>query len=108
MKRIMGIDYGTVRLGIALSDELQLLAHPAETVSMKRPAMAFARVSALVREREVERIIVGLPRQLNGALGESASSAQEFAEKLGSLVACKVETWDERFSTVAAQRSLRE
>jgi len=108
MKRIMGIDYGTVRLGIALSDELQMLAHPAETVSMERPAAAFKRVAALAREKEVERIIVGLPRQLNGALGESAVKAQEFAEKLRSLVSCKVETWDERLSTVAAHRALRE
>src|SRR5215831_12846115 len=108
MKRIMGIDYGTVRLGIALSDELQFLAHPAETVSMERPAAAFERVAALAQEKEVERIIVGLPRQLNGALGESAVKAQEFAEKLRLLVSCVVETWDERLSTVAAQRSLRE
>lgn len=104
----MGIDYGTVRLGIALSDELQLLAHPAETVSMEKPPAAFARVAALVREKEVERIVVGLPRQLNGGLGKSAANAQEFAEKLRSKVSCEVETWDERLSTVAAERSLRE
>src|SRR5689334_18687008 len=108
MKRIMGIDYGTVRLGIALSDELQFLAHPAETVLMHKPAAALTRVAALVHEKEVERIIVGLPRQLNGVLGDSAAKAQEFAEKLRPLVSCEVETWDERLSTVAAQRSLRE
>jgi putative holliday junction resolvase len=108
MKRIMGIDYGSVRLGIALSDELQMLAHPAETVAMGQPARALDRIAALAREKEVERIIVGLPRQLNGALGESAGKAQQFAEKLRAIVGCEVETWDERFSTVAAQRSLRE
>src|SRR5262245_56125863 len=108
MKRIMGIDYGTVRLGIALSDELQMLAHPAETVSMAKPAQAFARIGALVSEKNVERILVGLPRHLDGRLSESAGKAQEFAEKLRRIVSCEVETWDERLSTVAAQRSLRE
>ena len=108
MKRIMGIDYGTVRLGIALSDELQMLAHPTETISMTKPSQAFARIAELAQEKNVERIIVGLPRHLDGRLSESASKAQEFAEKLRPLVSCEVQTWDERLSTVAAQRSLRE
>jgi len=108
MKRIMGIDHGTVRLGIALSDELQMLAHPAETIAMTKPTDAFARIAALAQEKNVERIIVGLPRHLDGRLSESASKAQEFAEKLRRLVSCEVQTWDERLSTVAAQRSLRE
>src|SRR5690349_24265897 len=108
MKRIMGIDYGTVRIGIALSDELQMLAHPAETISMANPTQAFARIGALAKEKNVERIIVGLPRHLDGRLSESATRAQEFADKLRRLVRCEVQTWDERLSTVAAQRSLKE
>ena len=108
MKRIMGIDYGSVRVGIALSDELQMLAHPAETVSMSKPAEALARIAAIAKEKEVERIVVGLPRHLDGRLGDSAKKVQEFAEKLRRLVSANIETWDERFSTVAAQRSLRE
>lgn len=104
----MGIDYGTVRLGIALSDELQLLAHPAETIAMTKPADALARIAALGEEKNVERIIVGLPRHLDGRLSESASKAQEFAEKLRRVVSCEVQTWDERLSTVAAQRALRD
>jgi putative Holliday junction resolvase len=108
MKRIMGIDYGTVRLGVALSDELQMLAHPAETISMNKLPEALARIAAIVVEKNVERIIVGLPRHLDGRMSESAAKAQEFAEKLRRAVSCEVETWDERLSTVAAQRSLRE
>ena len=104
----MGIDYGTVRLGVALSDELQMLAHPAETISMNKLPEALARIAAIVGEKNVERIIVGLPRHLDGRMSESATKAQEFAEKLRGAVACEVETWDERLSTVAAQRSLRE
>src|SRR5689334_23123858 len=108
MKRIMGIDYGTVRLGIALSDELQMLAHPAETISMTKPVQALARIATLVVEKNVERIIVGLPRHLDGRMSESANKAQEFAEKLRHAISCEVQTWDERLSTVAAQRSLKD
>ena len=108
MKRIMGIDYGTVRIGIALSDELQMLAHPAETITIGKTPDPLARIKALVEERNVEKILVGLPRHMNGSAGESAEKAREFAEKLRAKVKCEVRTWDERLSTVAAHRSLRE
>lgn len=108
MKRIMGIDYGAVRIGIALSDELQMLAHPAETIAVGKSPDPVARIVALAEEKNVERIIVGLPRNMNGSAGESAEKARAFAEKLRGRVTCEVRTWDERLSTVAAHRSLRE
>jgi len=108
MKRIMGIDYGTARIGVALSDELQMLAHPAETIAVGKRVDPIERIAALAREKNVERIIVGLPRHLNGRVGESAEKAVAFAEKLRSSVSCEVRTWDERLSTVAAERALRE
>ena len=108
MKRIMGIDYGTARIGIALSDELQMLAHPSETIALAKVADPVGRIAALVVEKDVELIVVGLPRHMNGAVGDSAEQASDFAEKLQSKVRCKVRTWDERLSTVAAQRALRE
>jgi len=108
MKRIMGIDYGSARIGVALSDELQMLAHPAETIVVAKTAQPAARIAALVQERNVERIIVGLPRHMNGSVGASAGEAQAFAEKLRTLVSCEVRTWDERLSTVAAHRALQE
>ena len=108
MKRIMGIDYGTARIGVALSDELQMLAHPAETIVLAKTADPVARIASLVEEKNVERILVGLPRHMNGSDGESAEQAREFAEKLRAEVKCEVRTWDERLSTVAAHRSLRE
>src|SRR5262249_17818596 len=82
-------DYGTVRLGIALSDELQMLAHPSETISMTNPTQAFARIAAVVLEKNVERIMVGLPRHLDGRLSESANKAQEFAESCAASSAAK-------------------
>ncbi|CAN5586849.1 Holliday junction resolvase RuvX [soil metagenome] len=108
MKRIMGIDYGTARIGLALSDELQMLAHPTETIAVAKVADPVARIAALVREKDVERIIVGLPRHMNGSVGASADEASRFAQKLEATVDCEVRTWDERLSTVAAQKALRE
>ncbi len=104
----MGIDYGTVRIGVALSDELQMLAHPTETIVLKKVADPLARIAALVAERNVELIVVGLPRHMNGSVGASAEEASGFAEKLKTKAGCQVRTWDERLSTVAAQRALQE
>ena len=108
MKRVLGIDYGSARIGVAISDELQMLAHPAETIAVAKTPDPAARIAALVREKNVERIIVGLPRHMNGSLGVSAEQARAFAEKLKAAVSCEVHTWDERLSTVAAHRALRE
>ncbi|MGI8891706.1 MAG: Holliday junction resolvase RuvX [Chthoniobacterales bacterium] len=108
MKRIMGIDYGTARIGVALSDELQMLAHPAETIAVAKVADPVARIVAIVQEKNVERIVVGLPRHMNGSVGASAEAATQFAKKLEARVGCEVKTWDERLSTVAAQNALRE
>ena len=104
----MGIDYGTARIGVALSDELQMLAHPAETIAVAKTADPAARIAALAREKNVERIVVGLPRHMNGSAGASAQEAIGFAEKIKALVPCEVRTWDERLSTIAAHRALRE
>jgi putative pre-16S rRNA nuclease len=108
MKRIMGIDYGTARIGVALSDELQMLAHPAETIVVARTPDPAGRIAALAREKDVARIVVGLPRHMNGSVGTSAQEANNFAEEIRPLVSCEVRTWDERLSTVAAHRALRE
>lgn len=107
-RRVMGIDYGTARIGVAVSDELQMLAHPTETITVAKTPNPVARVAALALEKNVERIVVGLPRHMNGSIGASAEEAQKFAEKLKPLVACEVQTWDERLSTVAAHRALQE
>lgn len=107
MKRIMGVDYGKARIGIALSDELQMLAHPSETIAVAKTDPV-ARIAAVVTEKNVELIVVGLPRHMNGSLGTSAEEASAFAEKLKAKAGCEVRTWDERLSTVAAQRALQE
>ena len=108
MKRVLGIDYGKARIGVAVSDELGLLAHPVETISTAKTADPAQRIAAIAREKNAGCIVVGLPQHMNGSLGASAEEARAFAEKLRGVVSCEVLTRDERLSTVAAQRALRE
>ena len=104
-RRILGIDLGQARIGVAVSDELGMLAHPVETVPAS--ANAVRRVAEIAREKDAERVVVGLPRHMNGAVGASANDALAFAEKLRAVVSCEVITWDERLTTTAANRALR-
>ncbi len=108
MKRILGIDFGSVRVGLALSDELQMLAHPLETVAAVPEKALLARLSSLVTEKEVERVVVGHPRNMDGTYGPAAEGAKAFAEKLRGQVAPEVILWDERLTSVAANRAVRE
>ena len=106
MSRILGIDYGRARVGVSISDELHLLAHPLETISMKNNVVA--RIGQLARDRQVGKIVVGIPRKMSGELGPAAAEVSAFVEKLRAAVTCQVVTWDERLTTAAAQRSLHE
>src|SRR5881227_1912213 len=106
MNPILAIDFGRVRIGVAISDELQLLAHPLETIAANERTIA--RVAEIVRERKVDHVVVGIPRQLNGKIGAAATEALRFGEKLRPILPCPVVTWDERLTTVAAHRALRE
>ncbi len=105
-RRILGIDLGRARIGVAVSDELGMLAHPVETI----PATidAARRIAEIVREKDAEKVIVGLPRHMNGSVGTGATEALAFAKKLQALLPCEVVTWDERLTTTAANRALRE
>ena len=103
---ILGIDFGRVRIGTAISDELLLLAHPLETIPASERAAA--RVAEIVRERKVDHVVVGIPRQMKGGIGAAATETLQFVEKLRANLPCAVVTWDERLTTVAANRALRE
>jgi len=106
MNPILGIDFGRARIGLAISDELRMLAHPLETISSKKDATA--RVAAIVRQRKIDNVVVGIPRQMSGDVGKAANEALQFVEELRAMLPCEVVTWDERLSTVAAHRALRE
>ena len=106
MKPILALDFGRARIGAAISDELQLLAHPVETIPSNEKALS--RVAEIVRERKVDHVIAGIPRQMNGQIGAAANEVLQFVEKLRAILPCPVVTWDERLTTVAAHRALRD
>ena len=106
MSRLLGIDFGSVRIGIAISDELGLLAHPLETIPAKQDVLRM--IARIVNERKIETVVVGVPRKMSGEIGKAAIEATQFAEKLRGILPCKVDVWDERLTTVAANRALRE
>jgi len=106
MKPVLGIDFGRVRIGLAISDELRLLAHPLETIPAGKTAIT--RIAEIAREKNVDGVVVGVPKLMSGVAGRAANEAMGFAEKLRSILSCEVVTWDERLTTVAAERALRE
>ena len=106
MRPLLGIDYGRARIGIAISDELRLLAHPLKTIAQS--ADAIAEIAKVAGEKSVETIVVGLPKRMSGEHGSAAAEVSAFAEKLRAAVNCRVVPWDERWSTVAAHRALRD
>jgi putative holliday junction resolvase len=106
--RRLGIDVGTVRVGVALSDPTGTLASPLETVERRRDGGDLDRIVALVEEHEVTEVIVGEPRHLSGASGASAREARAYARSLaGRIGSVPVHLVDERLSTVTAASSLR-
>jgi len=104
MNPILGIDFGTARIGLAISDELRLLAHPLETIpANKNPGK---RIAEIVRDRKIDKVVIGIPRHMSGAIGDAARRALDFTAELRQQLSCSVETWDERLTTVAANRAL--
>ena len=108
MKRALGIDHGEARIGLAISDELGMLAHPLETIHIKTVPDPLARIAEIVTRDQIGMIVLGLPRNMNGTYGPASEKVKEFAEKLRAKVSCKVKLWDERLTSVAAQRALHE
>lgn len=107
MMRVLGIDPGTARIGLALSDELRMLAHPLMNVQVDKAALA--KICEVIAEKKVDTVVVGLPKNMDGSKGPAASKAEAFAAQLQQRVPkVKVLLWDERMTTVAAQRALHE
>lgn len=106
--RILALDYGTVRIGVALSDELKMLATPLEYLPAEPFAKLVERLRQLIREKEVELILVGLPRNMDGTYGPAALKVQEFVAALRSALTVPIQTWDERLTSVQAHRYLAE
>lgn len=105
--RVLGIDPGEARVGVAVSDDLGMLAHPLETIDVSKLDPC-DRIAALAVEKGACAVIVGVPRNMDGSFGPAAEKARALIEKLRLCVECKVIPWDERLTTLSAQRALRE
>lgn len=109
--RILGLDYGTKTVGVAVCDPLGITAQAVETIERKtenKLRKTLARIEALVEEYEVEKIVLGLPKHMNNDIGERAEKALEFGEMLRRRTGLEVVMWDERLTTVEAERTLIE
>ncbi|GLV62433.1 putative pre-16S rRNA nuclease [Bacillus mycoides] len=106
--RILGLDVGTKTVGVAMSDEMGWTAQGLETIRIneERGHFGFDRISELVKQYGVDKIVVGLPKNMNGTIGPRGEACQQFAENLRELLQLDVVMWDERLSTMAAERLL--
>lgn len=106
--RILALDFGTVRIGIAVSDESKLIGLPLEMVPAQPFTGLLERLRAIIREKEVELIIVGMPRNMNGTYGPAAQRVREFVTVLKEALPMPIQTWDERLTSAQAERVLDE
>ena len=109
--RILGLDYGSKTVGVAVSDPLGLTAQKVETIWRKQEnklRRTLARIEELITEYEVEKIVLGFPKNMNNTVGERAEKALEFGEMLKKRTGLEVIMWDERLTTVEADRTLIE
>lgn len=109
--RIMGLDYGTKTVGVAISDALCVTAQGIETITRKEEnklRRTCARIEELIQEYEVERIVLGFPKHMNNDIGERAEKSLEFKAMLERRTGLEVVMWDERLTTVSAERTLME
>ncbi len=109
--RVMGLDYGSKTVGVAVSDELMLTAQGIEIIRRERETKlrrTYARIEELVRDYKVDRIVLGYPRNMDNSEGERCRMVREFGSNVKRRTGLPVILWDERLTTVAAQRSMDE
>ena len=104
--RILALDHGTKRVGVAVGDELKMIAQPLEYIPAEPFGGFMARLKELIREKEVELILLGMPRNMDGSYGPAALRVQEFAAVLKQTIGVPILTWDERLTSAQAQRYL--
>ena len=107
--RVLGLDYGSVTVGVAVSDALLLTAQGVEVIRRKQETklrQTLARIEELIKEYEVDRIVLGYPKNMNNTIGVRAQKSEEFADMLRRRTGLEVILWDERLTTVAAHQVL--
>ena len=105
-KAVCALDLGAVRVGVAITDELGLMAHPRGALAAKPRPVFLAALKAIVDDEKVGRIVVGFPLDMRGTEGEAARRARDTAQAIADVTGCAVELFDERLTTVEAQRAL--
>ena len=106
--RILALDHGTKRIGVAVSDEMKMIATPLEYIEAEPFAKFLERLKEIIRAREVELIVIGLPRNMDGSYGPAALKVREFVAVLKDAIVTPIRTWDERLTSVQANRFLIE
>jgi putative Holliday junction resolvase len=104
--RILAIDHGTKRMGIAISDELGMIAQPLEYIPAEPYQEFLVRLKEILAAKQVEQIVVGLPRNMDGSYGPAAFKVKEFVTVLKESIVIPVRTWDERLTSAQANRFL--
>jgi len=106
--RILGLDIGEKRIGVAMSDELCFTANSLEVIERKNNGEDINKIGDIVAKYNVTKIVVGLPKNMDGSLGPSGLEVKKYADKLQKTLGVEVDFWDERLTTVAAERTLLE
>jgi putative holliday junction resolvase len=106
--RVLALDHGTKRVGLAISDETGTIAQPLTFLLAEPIAQLLEGLKKVVDEKNVELILVGIPRNMDGSYGPAAEKARKFVEQVKAAVNVPIRTWDERLTTVAANRALIE
>lgn len=104
--RVLGIDHGSKRMGLALSDELGMIAQPLGFLPAEPFAEFLDQLRTILRDKQVEQVVVGLPRNMDGSFGPAALTVQSFVAALRDAITIPVRTWDERLSSAQANRAL--
>lgn len=106
MTRYLALDHGTKRIGVAVSDELKMIAQPLEYIPTEPHAAFLVRLKQLIQEKEVERIFIGMPRNMDGTYGPAAEKVNQFMADLRSEISVPIQTLDERLTSAQANRVL--
>ncbi len=104
--RILGIDYGEKRIGLALSDAANIIARSLKVLNRDRSGNWLEEIRTIVSENKIEKIVLGLPKNMNGSIGEKGKEVLAFVKVLEKVVNVPIVTWDERLTTVSAEKVL--
>ncbi len=104
--RILALDHGTKRIGVAVSDSMKMIAQPLEFIPAEPFDKFLVRLKEILRDKEVEQVVVGMPRNMDGSYGPAALKVQEFVAVLKEAITVPVRVWDERLTSVQANRFL--